>query len=1040
MSDEVSIFISVLNTLLYGKAQGQSRDPAEGADESDVEKGASTVSNTVTVTLQPNVSEIYRGETITVRCEIQGGGDTEWEYEWETTTSFKPSNQHEHRISSASSSHSGDYRCKGRVKSSQHRTTEWSSSVRLTVYDNKPRPVLTVSPSWLSPGASVTLNCEVEHPSAGWRFYWYKTVPDLSHNYYSYKLLPGNSRGTEQDSYIVHGQTHTAGYVCRAGRGDPVFYTDNSEPKFVWSGDLHPAASLTVNPDRVQHFYSDSVSLSCEGNSTEWRVKRFNEHGSLSHCSDWWRMTGSTCKVYLSSPINAVYWCESGSGEFSNAVNITVQNDYYGIILVSPVHPVTEGESVSLGCRFRTEEKLSSVFFYHNDKLIQNDTRQELNISAVSKSDEGFYKCQWSGRKSAQSWMSVKVSNSITVILQPNWPLIYSSETITVRCEIQGGGDTGWMYEWRPAKLNKPPSHNEYRINRATESDSGDYRCKARSEYFLTEWSDKVTLTVSPRKPEAQLTADKTAFPAGGSVTLTCSVNPSPGWKYFLYRDNKLSEPLTTHDAAFQTTGRTSVSQEGLYSCRGGRGAPVYYTEYSHSVSIDITVSNRAVVILQPNWSEIYRGETITVRCEIQGGGDTEWEYKWKTTTSFKPSNQHEHRISSASSSHSGDYRCKGRVKSSQHRTTEWSSSVRLTVYDNKPRPVLTVSPSWLSPGASVTLNCEVEHPSAGWRFYWYKTVPDLSHNSYSYELLPGNSRGTEQDSYIVHGQTHTAGYVCRARRGDPVFYTDNSEPKFVWSGDLHPAASLTVNPDRVQHFTSDSVSLSCEGNSAEWRVKRFPEHGYMSHCSDWRRMTGSTCNIHLHWHNDAVYWCESGSGEFSNAVNITVQNDYYGIILVSPVHPVTEGESVSLGCRFRTEEKLSSVFFYHNDKLIQNDTRQELTISAVSKSDEGFYKCQWSERKSAQSWMSVKVAVMEPKSSSSPVLLIVLLLCGIVLIILLLLCCCRKSTDPCWNRLTQSQRENKATDKTVSHDDNQQQTYSSLLQGQFFIYLSMFS
>uniref|UniRef100_A0A4W6EEI0 Ig-like domain-containing protein n=1 Tax=Lates calcarifer TaxID=8187 RepID=A0A4W6EEI0_LATCA len=309
----------------------------------------------------------------------------------------------------------------------------------------------------------------------------------------------------------------------------------------------------------------------------------------------------------------------------------------------------------------------------------------------------------------------------------------------------------------------------------------------------------------------------------------------------------------------------------------------------------------------------------------------------------------------------------------------EFSNAVNITV-QNKPRPVLTVSPSWLSPGASVTLNCEVEHPSAGWRFYWYKTVPDLSHNSYSYKLLPGNSRGTEQDSYIVHGQTHTAGYVCRAGRGDPVFYTENSEPKFVWSGDLHPAASLTVNPDRVQHFTSDSVSLSCEGNSAEWRVKRFPEHGYQSDCSYWRTMTGSTCNVGLYWYDTAVYWCESGSGEFSNAVNITVQNDYhYGIILVSPVHPVTEGESVSLGCRFRTEEKLSSVFFYHNDKLIQNDTRQELNISAVSKSDEGFYKCQF--------------AVMEPKSSSSPVLLIVLLLCGIVLIILLLLCCCRKST-----------------------------------------------
>ena len=75
---------------------------------------------------------------------------------------------------------------------------------------------------------------------------------------------------------------------------------------------------------------------------------------------------------------------------------------------MSPVHPVTEGDSVTLGCKLKTGELLSNVFFYQNDKLIQNDTRGELNISAVSKSDEGFYKCKYSGNESVQSWMSVK--------------------------------------------------------------------------------------------------------------------------------------------------------------------------------------------------------------------------------------------------------------------------------------------------------------------------------------------------------------------------------------------------------------------------------------------------------------------------------------------------------------------------------------------------------------------------------------------------------------------------------------------------------
>uniref|UniRef100_A0A671UR99 Ig-like domain-containing protein n=1 Tax=Sparus aurata TaxID=8175 RepID=A0A671UR99_SPAAU len=401
------------------------------------------------------------------------------------------------------------------------------------------------------------------------------------------------------------------------------------------------------------------------------------------------------------------------------------------------------------------------------------------------------------------------------------------------------------------------------------------------------------------------------------------------------------------------------------------------------------TVPNKAVVTLQPNWSEIYRGETITLRCEIKDGGDTDWEYEWRTTNSEKPLNQNELSIRSVSASHSGVYRCKGRKKSEKS-STDWSDPFKLTVSD-KPRPVLNVSPSWLSAGASVTLNCSVEDQSAGWRFYWYKAAPIQLDDNYSYELLPGSSGGTEQDSYIVHGQTHTAGYVCRAGRGDPVYYTYHSQPKFVWTGDFHSSVSLTVSPDKAQHFISDSMSLKCKGNSGEWRVMRLATDSHLSNCSSWGTMIGSTCSLETVRSSYAVYWCESESGEFSNAVNITIQ--YTHIILQSPAHPVTEGDSVSLNCYLRREVIESSVFFYHNDKLIQNDTRLELDISAVSKSDEGFYKCQYSRKESAPSWMSVQ-AVSRPKSSSVPVLLIVGLVCGIVLVIPLLVLFCYRASN----------------------------------------------
>ncbi|XP_073331664.1 uncharacterized protein [Pagrus major] len=456
----------------------------------------------------------------------------------------------------------------------------------------------------------------------------------------------------------------------------------------------------------------------------------------------------------------------------------------------------------------------------------------------------------------------------------------------------------------------------------------------------------------STNGPKAELRADDRDIPVGGSVTLTCSVRPSSsGWKYFWYRGEKTSEPLSTQLSA----GPVRVSEEGVYWCRGGRGEPVYYTEYSDPITISKISPNKAVVTLQPNWSEIYVGERITLRCEIKDGGDTEWEYEWTTTSSEKPSNQNEHSITSVSESHSGDYRCKGRKKHTQLSSTDWSDPIKLTVSD-KPRPVLTVSPSWLSAGASVTLTCSVKDPSAGWRFFWYKTVTDPSDYNYSYsnKLLPGSSSGTEQDSYIVHGQTHTAGYLCRAGRGDPVYYTYYSDFKYVWSADIHSSASLTVSPDRAQHFTSysDSVSLSCEGNSAEWRVRRSSAVvRYRSYCSYWGTMTGSTCNMNTYRSSNAVYWCESGSGEISSAVNITVQD----MILLSPARPVTEGDPVSLSCKLRRQTFGSIVFFYHNKKLIQLDSRWELNISAVSKSDEGFYKCQHSGRESAQSWMSVQ-------------------------------------------------------------------------------------
>lgn len=83
--------------------------------------------------------------------------------------------------------------------------------------------------------------------------------------------------------------------------------------------------------------------------------------------------------------------------------------------------------------------------------------------------------------------------------LEPDLPVIYSGETITVRCEISGSQSNEWVYEWSKPISDTLPM-NEYRIVTASESSSGSYRCLGRRKqdlYSSTEWSNVRTVTVS---------------------------------------------------------------------------------------------------------------------------------------------------------------------------------------------------------------------------------------------------------------------------------------------------------------------------------------------------------------------------------------------------------------------------------------------------------------------------------------------------------------------------------------------------------------
>jgi hypothetical protein len=82
-------------------------------------------------------------------------------------------------------------------------------------------------------------------------------------------------------------------------------------------------------------------------------------------------------------------------------------------------------------------------------------------------------------------------------------------------------------------------------------------------------------------------------------------------------------------------------------------------------------------------------------------------------------------------------------------------------------------------------------------------------------------------------------------------------------------------------------------------------------------------------------------------------------VALESPALPVTEGDSVTLRCRYQESPSNLSAEFHKwmdNGYLTKTELTGEMTIPAATQSDEGWYRCkQLDQGESHGSWMSVR-------------------------------------------------------------------------------------
>uniref|UniRef100_A0A8C6WHX7 Ig-like domain-containing protein n=1 Tax=Neogobius melanostomus TaxID=47308 RepID=A0A8C6WHX7_9GOBI len=491
------------------------------------------------------------------------------------------------------------------------------------------------------------------------------------------------------------------------------------------------------------------------------------------------------------------------------------------------------------------------------------------------------------------------LQKQLSLTLDPKWPEVFVGETLTLRCEVEGSGD-GWTYDWSRNNELLTKTTRENTVSYVTESDRGDFSCRGVSFYLTTQWSSTTTVNVLT----VTLDPNWSVMFVGERLTLRCEVENrrAAGWTYQWSRNNRIL-PETTRE---YTVSRLTDSDRGVYSCRGEKG-PNHKTLWSSTTSVTclyFVIPDKPVARVSAD-TELQTGGSVTLNCSVSPSSSG-WKYEWIRNKQLFTHGSSELRVSEG-----GEYQCRA-FRGDPPYFTELSPSFKITTAGHSTLPkskTVTLDPNWsvMFVGERLTLRCEVENRrAAGWTYQWRRNN----------RILPGTTR-----EYTVSRLTDSdrGVYSCRGEKGP--------NHKTLWSSTTSASVSLSVSPDRAQHFTGDVITLSCGFNSTDtdWRVQRLYQNKLSTQqCHEYLKTDETSCTFMIFAEGFNVFWCESGSGEMSNALNISV----------------------------------------HSDR--SKWTKAEFNISAVSRSDEGFYKCEAQELKkqqrsapktwtSLESWMSVR-------------------------------------------------------------------------------------
>ncbi|XP_030278896.1 obscurin [Sparus aurata] len=897
--------------------------------------------------------DVFPSEKVVLNCSVAGSSD--WAFTWSRSGQDMQASDPSVSLSAEGSlltvtaeaqTSSGSYSCKGRHKTKGVTTAE-SNKLELKVYPNVPKPILrrTLNYPEMFPKESITFNCTVD-VSSGWEYLWY---------FNGAKIPPASS-----DSFTIASIDHpnSGEYHCKAKRGS--FNTDDSEKTTLKVSDP-PNPSLSLLTPWKDVFENETVDFECKVDGPDWTFTWYKNQVHINvdpylpsdREEPYFNITsitqdykgGYSCKAHLER--------RGVSSGFSNTVDVEVYDDTPKPTLSKnpAFNLMYVGETVNFTCN--VDVSSGWKYQWYKDGQALHETSRTISFR-LDLSNGGEYSCAASRGDATYTNVSKVKQQDVLEIPVPSlkkstpWSDVFPDESVKFSCEMKDSSD--WIYTWyrdgqevqADGVVSFDSSRATLSINSASPVHAGQYTCMGslNGRSVSSRKSSGFNLTVHDKKPSVTLTQDpeyKVMFP-GESVSFSCNIKVSSGWKYQWYKDGK----HLGHSKKTYPVKSIETTSGGLYKCEVQRGTDEVVTYSSQPIPLKVEGNKPKPSMTQhPNIDKLYAGEPVSFECQVEHSSG--WEYSWYKDGNPLPVTSKTYSINDAKLSSSGTYKCMAKRNKTMYDTED--SDGRLLTISEIPVPSLKKVTEWLDvfPTESVTLSCVMDG-SSDWKYTWYKDGQEV-------QKTPDNALSFDRDASRLNitsaSSLNRGQYNCSAKLKSRSVSSTLSSGLTLSVYDTTPRVMLMQNPSHDVMHTGDKVTFSCHINvSTGWKYLWFKDDIPLAEPGANHSITSVLTK------NAGSYKCQTKRGNTgvfhssqSQVVKLTVEERPKAeIILLTGWSEVFSTDTLLLNCGVQNSQDSWNYTWYKADQPIKEQASEQSQTHKVTPQndpDQSEYTCE---------------------------------------------------------------------------------------------------